>query len=152
MNHELRSKDYQEHKIKNKKYQVHLDRMSHFMLEFCTQPRTVHRKSQTRHADSGHSRELQATPVSKPHRLGLSEQMVRLPRSRPVVDTGKVATLPGKSERRSEWKSERFGYLDSGVQSAAAHVERLQDQLQGMSRVAGRTVQGARVLCVCSAG
>ena len=144
MNHELRSKDYQEHKIKNKKYQVHLDRMSHFMLEFCTQPRTVHRKSQTRHADSGHSRELQATPVSKPHRLGLSEQMVRLPRSRPVVDTGKVATLPGKSERSR--------YLDSGVQSAAAHVERLQDQLQGMSRVAGRTVQGARVLCVCSAG
>ena len=55
-----------------------------------------------------------------------------------MVDTytGKGATLPGKSGRSR--------YLDSAVQSAAAHVERLQYQVQGMSRVAERTVRGRK--------
>ena len=65
--------------------------------------------------------------------MGRSEQMGRLPRSRSVVDTDKEATLSGKSERSR--------YLDRGVQSAAAHVERFPDQVQGMPRVAERTVR-----------
>ena len=69
--------------------------------------------------------------------MGRSEQMGRLPRPRPMVDTGKEATLPGKSERS------RYKYLDSAVQSAAAHVENVSThhQVQGMSRVAERTVR-----------
>ena len=95
----------------------------------------------TRHADSGHTREFQAPPSSKPRRLGRSEQMGRLPRSRPMVDTAKEATLPGKSGRKSGRKSERFRYLNSAVQAAAAQVESFQDQVQGMPRVAERTVR-----------
>jgi len=52
-----------------------------------------------------------------------------------MVDTGEEATLPGKSERS------RYKYLDSAVQAAAAHVENIQDKMQGMSRVAERTVR-----------
>ena len=89
----------------------------------------------TRHADSGHTREVQVPPSSKQRRVGRSEQMDRLPRPRPMVDTGEEATLPGKSERS------RYKYLDSAVQAAAAHVEIIQDQVQGMSRVAERTVR-----------
>ena len=54
-----------------------------------------------------------------------------------MIDTGKEATLPGESERS------RYKYLDSAVQSAAGHVESVSNhhQVQGMSRVAERTVQ-----------
>ena len=38
-------------------------------------------------------------------------------------------------------QSERFRYLYSAVQAAAAQVERIQDQVQGMPRVAERTVR-----------
>ena len=50
-----------------------------------------------------------------------------------MVDTGKEATLPGKSERSR--------YLDSAVRPAAAHMERVPDKMQGMPRVAERTVR-----------